>query len=108
MKRRSALALLFLGLAMPALAGDGAVTLNGFLFSKLGALGTRSEGPQYFLQTFDGREIAVAKHTMMWQPDPALQRYIATKVTIEGDMVGNILSYRSIRPYSPSVGDFGR
>lgn len=108
MKRRSALALMFALLAMPALAGDGGVTLNGFLFSKLGALGTRSEGPQYFLQTFDGREIAIIKHATLWQTDPELQRHIATKVTIEGEMTGPTLSYRSIRPYNPSPSDFGR
>jgi hypothetical protein len=85
-----------------------AATFNGFLYSKLQSLGTRSEGPAYFLQTFDGKDIAILKHTTMWQQDPALQRLIATKVTIDGDFEGGSIAYRKIRPYTPSFDDLRR
>ncbi len=84
----------------PAFAAGAALQkYDGFLFSKLQAIGTRSEGPAYFLQKFDEKEIPILKHTMMWQPDPALQKHLAMKVTIEGEMVGGVLTYKSVKPY---------
>ena len=57
----------------PAFAADAAPQkFDGFLFSKLQAIGTRSEGPAYFLQEFDKKEVPILKHTMLWQVDPAL------------------------------------
>ena len=84
----------------PANAADAArQKFDGFLFSKLQAIGTRSEGPAYFLQKFDEKEVPILKHTMMWQADPALQKYLGTKVTIEGELAGDVLTYTSGKPY---------
>ena len=82
----------------PALAA-GAQKFDGFLFSKLQAIGTRSEGPAYFLQRFDDKDVPILKHTMMWQKDPALQKHLGTKVTVEGEMMGDVLTYTSVKPY---------
>ena len=106
MKRRHAiLGMLLAGMMIPASAQD-TTTFHGFLFSKLQSIGTRSEGPGYFLQTFDGREIPIIKHASPWQPDPELQRYVGIKVTIEGELLGEAITYRVIKPYEPSLSDF--
>jgi len=84
----------------PALAADAALQkFDGFLFSKLANIGTKSEGPAYFLQKFNYTEVRILKHTMLWQPDPALQQYLGTKVTIKGEMAGAVLTYTSVKPY---------
>lgn len=76
-------------------------TFCGFLFSKLGAIGSRSEGPLYFLQQFDYSEIPVEKKVEPWMQDPALQKVLGTKVNITGEMSAGGIQYDSITPYSP-------
>ena len=76
-----------------------AAQYDGFLYWKLQAIGTRSEGPAYFLQTFDNRDIPIKKRAMLWQQDPALHAHVGTKVTIDGGMAGRSLIYTSVKPY---------
>lgn len=76
-----------------------AASFDGFLYTKLQAIGTRSEGPAYYLQTFDNKDIAIRKNASMWQADPVLQPHVGTKVTIEGDLVGGVLQYKSVKAY---------
>jgi hypothetical protein len=57
---------------------------DGYLFSKLALIGTKSEGPSYFLQQWDYREIPVVKRSFPWKPDPELHRFLDRKVTIWG------------------------
>lgn len=81
-----------------------AAEFNGFLYSKLQNVGTRSEGPGYFLQTFDGRDLAIKKHGMLWQHDRTLDVHLGTKVTIHGDFWGrNMIAYRSVKAYRPRM-----
>jgi hypothetical protein len=84
-------------------AAEDQLTINGFLFSKLGAIGTRSEGPAYFVQKFDGTEVGVEKHASLWQEDRKLRTHLATKVTVTGHMDGNHFSYSSIKKCASSV-----
>lgn len=72
---------------------------DGFVFSKLHAIGSKSEGPAYYLQQWDDKEIAIAKKTHLWQEDPALQKYLGKKATIEGKLNDGVLDYEKISDY---------
>jgi len=74
---------------------------DGFVFSKLRAIGSKSEGPAYYLQQWDYEEIAIAKKTHLWQEDPALQQYLGKKATIEGKLNHDVLDYEKIGDYLP-------
>jgi hypothetical protein len=74
---------------------------NGYLFSKLGAVGTKSEGPVYFLQHFDSKnDYSILKHATLFQKDEMLHPFLNTKVSIVGDLVNGMIEYRSISPLS--------
>ncbi|MBU0501363.1 MAG: hypothetical protein KJ558_00985 [Gammaproteobacteria bacterium] len=77
---------------------------QGFLFSKLQAIGTRSEGPGYYMQQFDYCEIPIAKQAEPWREDPLLQQALSTKVSISGKIADGELHYDAINPYSPPTG----
>jgi hypothetical protein len=79
--------------------------LSGFLFSKLGRIGSRSEGPDYFLQQFDRSErpivekvIPIHKEVHLFEKDPVLEKYLAMEVTIRGRIVEGFLHYKEIHP----------
>lgn len=73
---------------------------QGFLFSKLHLIGSKSEGPSYFLQQFDYSEIPIVKKAELWLEDPGLQNSLGTKVSIIGELSAGRLHYDEIRPYS--------
>jgi hypothetical protein len=73
---------------------------HGFMFSKLHLIGSKSEGPTYFLQQFDYGEIPVEKKAALWQEDPALQKHLASKVTIGGELTAGRIRYEKVLPYS--------
>lgn len=66
---------------------------DGYLFSKLSAIGSKSEGPSYWLQQWDYKELAIVKHAKAWQDDPALRKLLGTKVTIIGEYDGGGIVY---------------
>jgi hypothetical protein len=79
--------------------------LSGYLFSKLGRIGSRSEGPDYFLQQFDRsmhpvveKVIPIHKKANLWEDDPVLRKYLAMEVDIHGRIVGGHLHYREVHP----------
>lgn len=76
---------------------------DGFLFSKLHLIGSKSEGPSYFLQQFDYREVPIDKHTWPWQEDKALQECLGTKVTLHGSFQAGRLKYEKVTAYEPVV-----
>ena len=80
----------------PSAYAEGESTISGFLFSKLINIGSRSEGPVYFLQEFNGSEVKIVKHAAPWQDDSQLRMNIATKVTIKGQSAGDGFAYTSI------------
>ncbi len=69
---------------------------KGLIFSKLSAIGTKSEGPAYFLQQVDYSELKIQKTTPAWEADPTLHQFIARKVVISGNLVDNYLCYDKI------------
>lgn len=75
----------------------------GFLFSKLFRIGTRSEGPEYFLQDLQQQEnnleLEIKKQVELWQEDPRLQLFLGHKVTIRGELVDGQLNYELMHPY---------
>lgn len=71
---------------------------SGYLFSKLQAIGSRSEGPEYFLQLPNYQELTVVKQVHLWEKDPALHPYLDSKVLIEGELQGDGIHYSAIGP----------
>lgn len=74
-------------------------TYNGYLFCKLENIGTKSEGPSYFLQRWDGSEVHILKNGILWQRDARLDEHLNTKVTISGTMEDGHLRYTGIEPF---------
>ena len=79
--------------------------ISGFLFSKLGRIGSKSEGPDYFLQQFDRsaspiveKVIPIHKEAHLFEIDPVLQKFLATEVVISGRIVEGHLHYKEIHP----------
>ena len=71
-------------------------TFHGYLFSKLTAIGSKSEGPQYYLQQPDYHELVVRKQVQLWQKDPRLHPHLDSKVVIEGNLTSTGIVYTSI------------
>ena len=72
---------------------------DGYVFSKLHLIGSKSEGPIYFLQQWDYTELAVVKKTMPWEQDPALHE--ARKVTIHGTFDKDGIHYDKVLELQP-------
>lgn len=62
-------------------------TLQGLLYVKHGAVGTRSEGPLYILQTHDGEYALLYEQRDSWKPDYHLAFFSGNIVTVEGELV---------------------
>lgn len=73
-------------------------TYVGFLFSQIDRVGTKSEGPEYYLRMDDGVEIHVFKKANLWQEDPALQELVNRRVSISGELTGKELFYTTVEP----------
>jgi hypothetical protein len=87
-----------LGISSWPVSAQSKLTIKGFLYSKLKAIQSRSEAPQYFLQLPDSKmELAIELHAKPYRDDPTLHRFLGTKVEIVGEMKGNIFSYISIQ-----------
>jgi hypothetical protein len=74
---------------------------DGYLFSKLHLIGSRSEGPIYLLQRWDYSENPVIKKAAPFQEDPNLQKFLGKKVTIEGTFRQDGILYEKISDLSP-------
>ncbi|MEI8202531.1 MAG: hypothetical protein WCH34_05935 [Bacteroidota bacterium] len=76
---------------------ENEVKLKGFLFSKLANIGSKSEGPAYFLQLQNYEEIKIEKKATLWEIDKTLQPFLGKKVEIEGYFVEHILNYNQVK-----------
>ena len=74
-------------------------TFQGFLFSKLDLIGSKSEGPKYFLQQYDYRELEIIKNADAWKEDPDLQPHLGQKSVLVGSEEDGRLSYEYVIPY---------
>ncbi len=66
--------------------------IKGILRAKIVGIGTRSEGPKYFINPLDDyanrwSEILVRKKTHLWENDPVLHKVIDKKVLILGEII---------------------
>jgi len=62
------------------------MTIKGLLYTKHGRVGTRSEGPDYWLQAFDTEYLLRFHDRMPWQPDYELAFHNGHIVEMEGRM----------------------
>ena len=92
--------LLFIGLANAKPARQ-LNQFHGFLFSKLTNIGTKSEGPSYFLQYRNYKDIKIIKHTNPWQRDPELEKFLGRNVEISGHITNKTIDYQAIKSWSP-------
>jgi hypothetical protein len=74
---------------------------NGFLFSKLASIGTKSEGPAYFLQYRNYKDIKIIKHARLWERDPQLEKYLGRNVQITGYITSKMIDYTGIQDWRP-------
>jgi hypothetical protein len=85
----------------PCIAAEGATEVvehyTGYLSSRMERIGSKSEGPEYYLTMDDGREIHVVKKAELWEEDPALQKFIDRKVWIGGSLTDGELNYTEIK-----------
>ncbi|GAH20336.1 unnamed protein product [marine sediment metagenome] len=66
--------------------------ITGILSVKIARIGTKSEGPDYYIKPLDEyanrwSEILVRKKTHLWQNDPVLHKHIDKKVLILGEII---------------------
>ena len=77
---------------------------SGFLFAKLDRIGSKSEGPEYYLQqwnddcsiTWDNH---IEKKADAWETDPKLHAYLAKKATLTGNLSETTIKYEKIKDY---------
>lgn len=74
--------------------------MHGYLFTKLSHIDSKSEGPTYYLQQFDYTELEVVKQVNLWEEDPALHPFIASKVTLLGEVHPEGIVYDQVYPYT--------
>jgi len=74
---------------------------DGYLFSKLHLIGSKSEGPSYFLQQWNYSEVPVIKDAMPWEEDPLLHKLLGKKVTIEGSFYQDGIHYQNVTNLQP-------
>ena len=64
----------------------------GTLASKRSNIGTKSEGPEYYIKLeepndFGQTELFIRKEAHLWQEDPVLHKYIGRKVELKGEPI---------------------
>lgn len=59
--------------------------LEGYLFSKLHLIGSKSEGPVYYLQTPGYSEVKINKQALPWDKDKVLHDVLGSWVKITGE-----------------------
>jgi len=64
----------------------------GEILSKKSRIGTRSEGPEYFLKLekpneFGESELSIRKVVHLWQEDPVLQKCVEKRVELKGESI---------------------
>ena len=60
---------------------------RGLLYIKHGRVGTKSEGPDYFLQSYYHDFLLAHKSRNPWEPDEILAQYCCKMVEIDGEIV---------------------
>jgi len=76
---------------------------EGFVYSKLHALGTKSEGPTYYLQTYPENIDYILKYqdVPIFEDDKQLHKFLALKVAVKGQItidVPQCIQVKMIKP----------
>ncbi len=71
-------------------------TFTGYLFTKVENVGSKSEGPGYYLMLKDKTEMKIKKDAELWKEDPHLQKFVNTCIIIDGTMEEGMLNYEQI------------
>lgn len=72
---------------------------HGYLLARLARIGSKSEGPEYFLQLWDYAEVHVVKKVYPWQEEPELHKHLGKKVTILGDYKDGRIIFEGVKEY---------
>jgi hypothetical protein len=72
-------------------------TFRGLVYVKHGRLGTRSEGPDYYLQTAKEDLVLMYGDRHLWEPDYRLELFGRRMVEVQGTVDGRTLQVESIR-----------
>ncbi|MCX6677440.1 MAG: hypothetical protein NTU95_05785 [Methanothrix sp.] len=79
---------------------------SGLVFVKQGRVGSRSEGPDYYLQTKKHEYVLSYKRGSLFEPDPFLESFCGKMVEVIGTQDGNEIKVSSIIKISqPSIPD---
>lgn len=80
---------------------------NGYLYAMLAEIGSRSEGPAYYLQLLephrDITEYSINKKSELWDIDPVLHAFLARKISIGGELQEGLINYKTIIPYGEEL-----
>lgn len=85
--------------AVPITA-DETVRVEGFLYEVLDGIGTKDEGPAYFLQQFNGTDLAIIKNASQTKEDSTLQSFVGKKVSISGERTGQAILYQRVEHFN--------
>jgi len=69
---------------------------TGYLYARLENLGSKSEGPAYYLQTEREGDLKVNKKVHPWEVDPALHAHLGERVRLFGGRAGDGIDYERI------------
>lgn len=72
--------------------------LEGLVYVKHGRVGTRSEGPDYFLQTKEGDVLLRWNERHPWEPDYPLEFYGRRMVAVFGELHEREMKVDRIEP----------
>ncbi len=61
------------------------IKIKGLVYVKHGRIGTRSEGPDYFLQSATGDYSLIYHHRNLWDPDYELEYFCRRIVDVSGE-----------------------
>lgn len=71
---------------------------TGYLYAKLSAIGSKFEGPVYYLQQLKGGDLVVAKKCLPWENDPVLHQILGTKIIVRGTLTNEGITYDTVEP----------
>lgn len=71
-------------------------TFKGLVYVKIGRIGFKSEGPDYYLQTAQGEFPLHYQQRNLWQPDYHLEFFNRRMVAVTGTMNDKIITVKTI------------
>ncbi|MCX6669133.1 MAG: hypothetical protein NTV25_04905 [Methanothrix sp.] len=82
---------------------QGTKKYEGLVFVKHGRIGTRSEGPDYYLQTKNHEYGLIHERELLFKPDYYLEFFCRKMVAAEGTLEGNNIRISHIEEICKSL-----